>query len=340
MKILVIGGTGFISKALVQHLLDAGHAVTVCNRGQRPLHVSSPVESVVCDRSVPGALGKAFRSRTFDAVYDMIAYTAEDSGDAVSAFAGRTGRFIHCSTVSVYMVSDEVRCPITEELATLPLMKYWPRNPFGMDYGIQKRGCEDVLWAAHDQQNFPVSMLRPTFVSGPGDPAQRDYFWIERIADGGPLLLPGDGSFAFQQVFIDDVARAFASLLEYPASIGKAYSVAGEEMQTLRDYLRMVGNVMGKEPHFAFLEQSQFDALPLSFNPHGDVFPFNVRRTATFNLEAIRRDLRYRSTPFDEWMAETIRWWMRTGRGHSLGYDRREEEVAIAERVLKNEIVA
>ncbi len=340
MNILVIGGTGFISSALVQHLLDGRHSVTTFNRGHRAHVGSSPVKSVRGDRRIPGALGKAFGSRTFDAVYDMIAYTPRETREAVGAFRGRTGRFIHCSTVSVYMVSDDVRCPVTEDQWNLPLMGHWPQNPFGMDYGIQKRGCEEVLWEAHDAQKFPVSILRPTFVSGPGDPARRDYFWIERIADGGPLLVPGDGSFAFQQVFTDDVARAFASTIESPATVGRAYTVAAEEMMTLRDYLRVVGNLMGKEPRIAFLEQELFDELPFSSDPRGDVFPFNVRRTATFDLGAIRRDMRYRSTPFDEWMAGTIRWWMKPGHGHSLGYDRREEEISVARCILAKEHAA
>jgi nucleoside-diphosphate-sugar epimerase len=72
-------------------------------------------------------------------------------------------------------------------------MEYNPRNPFGMDYGINKRRCEEVIWESYSKSGLPVTVIRPTFVCGPEDPARRDYFWIERILDGKPLLVPGSG---------------------------------------------------------------------------------------------------------------------------------------------------
>lgn len=330
MNILIVGGTGFISGALVRLLLEAGHDVTTFTRGTtpNPMRGHARLDEVHGDRHDRAALQRAVDGRTFDVVYDMVAYTADESSRAVDVFRGRIGRFVHCSTISVYMVSDAVTCPITEDQDHGPLMDYWPRNPFGMQYGVDKRGCEDVLWAAHDAVHFPVTMLRPTFVSGPGDPAIRDYFWIERILDGGPLLVPGSGRYRFQQVYVADVARAFAAVLDHPASIGRAYNVAAEEVFTLDEYLHALGRLLGREPALVHVDQERFDALPLSTHPRGDVFPFNTRRDAVFSLDRIRQDLGYRSTPFDDWMRETIDWYRDAYDGHSLGYERRAEEVA------------
>lgn len=338
MNILVIGGTGFISSALVQRLLDAGHSVTIFNRGRRalPFIGAERLEVIRGDRSVKGAFERQLRGRVFDAVYDMIAYSGAESEVAASFFHGKTGRFIHCSTVSVYMVSTDVRCPITEDQARAPLMEYWPGNPFGMEYGISKRKCEEVLWNAHDEKLLPVTVLRPTFVSGPGDPTRRDYFWMQRIADGGPLLIPGTGEYRFQQVFIRDVALAFASVLDHRDSIGHAYNVAGEEEFSLLEYLRTLASMMGKNPVIVSVPQEQFDQLSFSSNPAGDVFPFNTRCTAIFSLDAIQRDLEYRSTPFRQWMAKTILWWTELERGPSMGYDRRAEEIQCAEKWMKS----
>jgi nucleoside-diphosphate-sugar epimerase len=331
MKILIIGGTGFISSVLVQFLLEKGHRVTLFNRGMSasPFHRVHGVDVVKGDRCVHGSLEQGLGRRRFDAVFDMVAYSGFESEYAATFFRGRTGRFIHCSSVSVYMVSDKVTCPITEDQSNARLMEFWTANPFGMEYGIRKRECEKILWDRHDEKLLPVSILRPTFVSGPADPARRDYFWMERIADGAPVLVPGTGEHLFQQVFVRDVARAFVGILDHPISVGKAYNVASEESSTLNEYLVALACLLGKEPRLVHIPIERFDALPLKTHPDGDVFPFNVRRNATFSLEAIRQDLGYHSTPFREWMQETVRWWMGSPRRHSTGYERRADEIRV-----------
>jgi nucleoside-diphosphate-sugar epimerase len=332
VNILVLGGTGFISGALVRCLLAKGHQVSIVTRGREPVGKvpGRGVEVLTADRSNISSLTRVLGRRTFDAVYDIIAYLPEESRRAAELFRGRVGRFIHCSTVSVYMVSGRTQCPVTEDQDTLPLMTFWDRNPFGMQYGIDKRACERVLWDAHHDTRLPVSMLRPTFVSGPADPSCRDWFWIERILDGQPLLVPGSGDCAFQQVYIEDLAAAFAALLEHSASIGRAYNVVGEEVFSLNEYLGLLGELTGRAVTCVHVPQAVFDRHALSTHPHGDVFPFNTRRTAVFSLDRIKRDLGYRSTPFRQWMATTVEWWRKQG-GHSLGYNRRAQEVEFLE---------
>lgn len=334
MNILILGGSGFISSRVAEYLLASRQHVTIFTRGVSPSLVvpHQNLEILHGDRRNETSLRTTLGRRTFDAVYDMIAYEPEESEAAVRLFRGKVGRFIHCSTISVYMVSHELQCPITEDQDNAPLMEFWPRNPFGMDYGIKKRQCEAVLWKAHDEKLFPVTMLRPTFVSGPGDPAKRDYFWIERILDGKPLLVPGCGDFAFQQVYVEDVARAFAKVLLYPRSIGQAYNVASEEIFSLNEYLAALCRLLQREPRFVHVPQDVFDHHPLGHHPHGDVFPFNTRRTAVFSLDKIKNDLLYSSTPFKKWMPVTISWLAKNHQSHSTGYERREDELKFIER--------
>ncbi|MCF7802660.1 MAG: NAD-dependent epimerase/dehydratase family protein [Candidatus Marinimicrobia bacterium] len=333
MKIFIIGGTGFLSSHVVEILLERGHDVTMFTRGNRenPFRKNGNLTWKRGDRNNIDELRETAEGKTYDAVYDFVAYEPESTQIAVDVFRGKVDRFIHCSTISVYMVSNEVRCPITEDQDKGPLMEFFPRNPFGMQYGIDKRKCEDILWDAHDENTFPVSMLRPTYISGPEDPAMRDYFWIQRILDGKPLLVPGSGHFAFQQVYVNDVARAFTDLLDYPESIGKAYNVAAEEIFSLNDYLRKLGTLLGKDPELFHVDQEVFDKLPFSVSPNGDVFTFNTRRTSVFSLDRIKRDLHFSSTPFEEWMLKTIRWFSEKYDGHSLGYENRAQEIEFAE---------
>lgn len=334
MNVFVIGGTGFISGALVRRLLKDGHRVTTFTRG-RTLSTARHERLVETygDRRRRSDLERASGSATYDAVFDVIAYEPEESELAAEVFHGKTGRFIHCSTISVYMVSDEVRCPITEDQDRLPEMKRrFTHDAFGHQYGLNKRRCEDVLWSRHDPKTFPVTMLRPTYVSGPADPTRRDWFWIERILDGRPLLIPGSGDHTFQSIYVEDLAHLFVDLLDRPQSIGKAYNAVGEEIFTLNTYLDRLCRLLGRNPERIPIEEDVFDRLDISSNPRGDVFPFDTRRTAIFSLDRTKRDLDYRSTAFDEWMAETIEWFRSGQTGHSLGYERRDEEIAIARR--------
>jgi nucleoside-diphosphate-sugar epimerase len=337
MNILIIGGTGFISSSLVKQLLQSDHKVISLTRGNSKKKLEHPnLIYETGNRNDEHKLKNLLSKYNIDVVYDMIAYLPEESELMVKIFNGKIKRFIHCSTISVYMISDDVKCPVTEDQNKKKVMEYFERNPFGMSYGINKRRCEDVLWKAHDKNYFPVSMLRPTFVCGPYDPSGRDWFWIERILDGNPLLIPGSGNFKFQIVYVDDTAKAFHDLLYNDSSIGEAYNVAGEEIFTLNEYLFQLSKMLNKKPGMVHIDQQEFDKLSFSRYPGADVFPFNTRRDGYFSLEKIKRDLKYKSTPFENWMSRTINWYLSEMKKHSAGYEYRNEEIKTAKFLLQN----
>jgi nucleoside-diphosphate-sugar epimerase len=340
MNIFIVGGTGFISKRIVLILLHEGHHVTVFTRGKTPIlfQSSKNLQIKTGDRKKTNDLSNAIGNQTYDVIYDMIAYAPEQTQLVVESIKGKTGRFIHCSTISVYMISNMIQCPVTEDQDNMPVMDFCDSNPFGMDYGIKKRGCEKILWQHHDAQNFPVTILRPTYVCGPGDPTLRDYFWIERILDGRPLLVPGSGDFAFQQVYVEDVARAFVAMLNSPDSIGEAYNVAAEEIFSLNEYIEALGILLHCKPEMIHVDQQRFDQQSFSRNPRGDVFPYNTRRTAIFSLDKIKQDLNYKSTPFNTWMPLTINWYLNQFKGHSIGYERRDAEITFISNCKRHNI--
>jgi dTDP-glucose 4,6-dehydratase len=333
MKTFIIGGTGFISRNIVDILLERGHEVTIFTRGKSPIpfEKNKNLFYETGDRNNKSSLEQAINKKNFDVVMDMAAFTEDQSRSAAEIFKGEAGRFIHCSTVSVYMVSNDVHCPVTEDQDKGELMPDFPRNPFGMDYGINKRKCEDILWSEHNPNTFPVTMLRPVFVCGPEDRTRRDYFWIQRILDDKPLLVPGSGDFAFQQVYVKDTAKAFCDAAEDEITIGEAYNVASEEIYSLNEYIKQMSQILNKDPELIHIDQDVIDNLDLSYFPGADVFPFNTRRTAVFSLDKIKNHLGYKSTPFNEWMPLTIDWYRKNIEA-SFGYKRRDEELETAEK--------
>jgi nucleoside-diphosphate-sugar epimerase len=331
MNILIIGGTGFISSRIADKLLQKGHKLTLLNRGNTVsnLPFNSNLSFVQGDRNDKRILNDLASKNRFDVVYDMIPYTEYDSKTAADCFKNKIGRFIHCSTISVYMLQEQLTIPITEEQINRALTKEFKRSPFGWDYGVNKIKCEEIIFENHHDTNFPVSVLRPTFVSGPKDPARRDWFWIERILDGNPLLVPGDGNTKFQQVYIEDTADAFCKVIETEKSIGEAYNVAGEEVFTLNEYLSRLMKLLNKTVELFHVDLKDFDKLEISYSREGDVFTFNTRRDAVFSLKKIKEDLGYKGTPFDQYMNATINWFVNNHKAGSAGYSRRDEEIKI-----------
>jgi len=328
MNVLIIGGGGFIGSNIVEELNNDGHQVTVITRGSSKslLNPNTKVAKLYGDRNDEGFMQSAADIH-FDAVIDMTAYLEEDSKLVVKLFAGKTARFIQTSTVSVYMVSHDVRNPITEDQDNGEIMNFWEMNPFGMQYGIDKRKCEDVLWKAHHDNGFPVTFIRHPYVCGPHDPMMRDYFWIERILDGGPLLIPGSGDYASQHIFVGDLSRAFSDTLKYDHTIGQAYNIASEEIYSLNDYLDSLAILLGVNHEKINVDLDVFEELPFSTSPDGHAFPYNTYRTAIFSIDKAMKDFNYRSTPFQEWMPKVIEYYTNIYKRPSVGYSRRGEEI-------------
>lgn len=330
MKILMIGGTGFISSYTVRELLKDGHEVTVLTRGHSELAIINreEVNFIIGDRNDKALLHKIAAENQYDILIDMIAYLPSESEMIVDVFSNKISRLIHMSTVSVYMVSEEPKNPITEDQDKLPLMKYWDRNPFGMQYGIDKRKCEDILWRAQKNQKVDVTIVRAPYVCGVHDPMRRDHFWIERIMDEQPLLIPGSGDYASQHVFVEDLARAFAAMVKNDLSIGKAYNIASEEIYSLNDYLDSLTKLLDKNPERINVDLEIFEQLSFSTSRDGHAFPYNTYKTAIFNLDLAKSELNFKSTPFDLWMPDVIDYYTNKCNRHSVGYSRRNEELA------------
>lgn len=101
-EILVIGGTRYFGKLLVQRLVRAGHRVTIATRGYAPDPFGARIERIRVDRRVDAAMRSAFAGKRYDVVFDQMCYSPLDAAIAVRAFAGKVGRYVMTSTIDVY----------------------------------------------------------------------------------------------------------------------------------------------------------------------------------------------------------------------------------------------
>jgi nucleoside-diphosphate-sugar epimerase len=327
LTILVIGGTQFFGREIVRLFLEHGDNVTVYSRGRRKPEWAQPVEHVQGDRTDHAGFVAAFRPRSFDVVIDNIAYTAADVEAAVAAFAGRVGRYVLTSTGSVYagprLDAARLLAPLQEDDADLAVRADEP-------YGDGKRACEQVLHTRGGRdRGLPFTILRPPVVQGAHDPTNRVWFYVRRIADGGPILAPtGFPSPATRHVYSVDLARAYVDAVTHPIAIDRTYNVAMEEIVTLPDYLRLLGQAMNRQVDVVELPR---DALAADESLSAYRPPFS--RRFVMDIASVRRDLGWRSTPVSEWLRATAAWEAAHPRPDPEGYATRDAERRVAARL-------
>jgi len=207
LRILILGGTGFIGPHEVTYALARGHKITLFNRGRAPHAWPGEVEELLGDRNT-GDL-KALAGREWDVCIDnptTLPFWVRDAGQALR---GKVGRYIFISTISVYAANDK---PADE---TAPLAPYAGKDPMaetaetlrghvGELYGPLK-----ALSEKEAEKQFPgmTTIIRPGLITGPGDETDRFTYWPVRLARGGEVLAPGDGTDPVQFIDARDLAE-------------------------------------------------------------------------------------------------------------------------------------
>lgn len=183
MEILVLGGTRFFGKRLVERLLAQDHTVTIATRGQAPDSFGTRVKRQTLDRCQnPEALNNLARSQPWDLVYDQICYSPNEATAACAAFQGQVGRYIHTSTASVY-ANPGHRTEQAFDPFTYPI-RLGGRADF--DYGESKRLAEAVFFQT---AKFPVAAMRIPIVLGSDDYTRRLEFHIEHVQKRRPIVI-------------------------------------------------------------------------------------------------------------------------------------------------------
>ena len=254
MHTVVIGATGHIGSYLVPRLLAAGHDVVSVTRGESEPYRSpgswSPVEHVSIDREAAeaeGTFGERIRELRPDVVIDLICFELDSAERLVRALDGEVQHLLHCGTIWVHGPSAVV--PTTEDQA---------REPFG-EYGRKKAEIEAYLLDVARRDDFPVTVLHPGHIVGPGweplNPAGHfspEVF--ERLANGDDLALPNLGLETVHHVHADDVAQAFeAALNNWNRAVGESFHVVSPSAVTLRGYAEAVAGWFGRSASLSYL---------------------------------------------------------------------------------------
>ncbi|MFC4564870.1 NAD-dependent epimerase/dehydratase family protein [Nocardiopsis mangrovi] len=211
MRLLILGGTEFVGRAIADEALGRGWEVAVFHRGRHP--APPGVTDLIGDRTAPG--GRAALARgTWDAVVDTWAGAPRAVRETARLLAGRAGHYVYVSSRSVYAA------PAPAGLAEDgPLVDGAPGDG-DADYARAKRGGE---LAAAESFADRALLVRAGLILGPGENIGRLPWWLRRIARGGPVLAPGPRGLALQYIDARDLAAWAADAVE--AGRGGAYNL-------------------------------------------------------------------------------------------------------------------
>ncbi|MFC3299381.1 SDR family oxidoreductase [Arthrobacter agilis] len=300
LKVLFIGGSGTISAHCTAAAVDAGMDVYLLNRGikdSRP--VPEGVTTFVADSRDKQAVLDALGDHSFDCVVSWVNFTPEHVQQDIEIFAGRTEQYVFISSASAYQT------PPTH----LPVLESTPlKNPF-WEYSRNKIACEDLLTAAYREQDFPVTIVRPSHTYDETlIPFDGGWTVVERMRAGRPVIVPGDGTSLWTITHSRDFAKGFTGLLGHSHAIGEAVHITGHETPSWNQiYLHIAAAAGVPNPHLVHVASDsiaeadpEWGAGLLGDKSHTMIFDNTKIRSLVPGFTA--------TIPFDQGAREMIAW--------------------------------
>lgn len=301
MKLLILGGTVFLGRAIVDAALAAGHEVTLFNRGKSNPDLYPTVEKLVGDRD-EGL--DALHGRSWDAVFDTCGYVPRLVRDSATLLADAVEQYVFISSISVYPFEALREPGVSEETAVGIIEDETVEEITGETYGPLKALCEQAASAAMPGR---VLNVRAGLIVGPHDRSDRFTYWPYRVAQGGTILAPDNPEYGVQFIDVRDLATWILYMVEtkqmgdfnvtgMPGSI-----TLGEVLQSSQEAAGSTAEVCWVSPEFLSEQEVQpWMELPLWVGNEYPGFSYvNVDR-------ALAAGLHFR--PLAETVHDTLAW--------------------------------
>ena len=304
LDILVLGGTGFLGPHEVEYALARGHKVTLFNRGHKDATLyGDRVEVLIGDRDTRTAPGLSALegARKWDAVIDNSGYVPRHVRDAAQLLKGRVHRYLFVSTVAAYKGSGPV---CVEESSLRTVSDPANEQVTAATYGEMKAEGDRIV---REIYGSAATVVRPTFVIGPGDETDRFTYWAARTAQGGTVVGPRADAIKLQTVDARDLCPWMVTLLE--RDVSGTFNAAApplpwdEVLASLRPL--SASAVSFVRPPAAVVEQLKLDFPLVEPTVGGGLLAGEC--TSFDGSKAVQAGLNYR--PLAESGKATLDWW-------------------------------
>ena len=257
-KVLLMGGSYFIGKKIAD-ILSKEYDVTVLNRGTKPK--SENVEAIVCDRNDPKAMKNALAEKHFDFVVDVSGTNAEQSKILCESLDLESVKsFVFISSSAVYDV-EHLNIPFSEN-DSLAENIYWT------DYGTNKIKAESYLIKTLDKVGTNLFILRPPYVYGENNYAQRESFIFEHLLTDKPIIVPNNGETKLQFIYSGDLANIIKTLIQSKLYGTNIFNVGNKKPVTVNEWIQACADAIGRKAKTVC-----FDYKSASYSAR-DFFPF------------------------------------------------------------------
>ncbi|WP_462411432.1 NAD-dependent epimerase/dehydratase family protein [Neobacillus sp. Marseille-QA0830] len=246
-KILIIGGTGTISSHTVDELLSRKHEVAIFNRRKTNLQPKHGIKNYIGDRNNEQSLKEVMDEFTPEVIIDYFCFTKEQAKQMIELSHSKVKHFIFVSTVDTYGYP----------LKKLPASEEEPNNPAVSEYAKQKQECEELFLSYHDEEKFPVTIVRPLYSLGPhfllSIFSRNAASMINRIKADQPVIVPGDGTTLMQPSDARDTGRMIAYLAGEKRSYGKIYNCGSPNVMNQDEYVQLIAKALGKKANIVHI---------------------------------------------------------------------------------------
>ncbi|WP_431158405.1 NAD-dependent epimerase/dehydratase family protein [Winogradskyella poriferorum] len=307
LKILILGGTSFLGPHQIAYALSRGHSISTFTRGKTipKIHAElfKDVEQLIGDRE--NNL-KALENRKWDVVIDNSGRKVEWTKATAILLKDNVGLYMYTSSTGVYYPY------LTGNLSTdTKLVLEMPEGltedeKYEQDYGIMKANSELEAIKAFGEDR--TTIIRPTYMLGPGDRMDRFMHWPVRLAEGGEIMVPGKKDDSIQYVDVRDIAEWFIRLAETKTA-GIYNGVGPANPQTMQQFINEASKSFDKEHHFVYIDDYDF----LKDNEFYFSIPWIIPLDKHYgsarvtNAKSKKNGLTFR--PLNDTLKSILKWW-------------------------------